>query len=65
MRTETTGGGEMTENRTRRDMATQSNVPETEREVKDQLPWLIRNLRQKHQEQAEGSPTQDSREQTQ
>jgi len=55
----------MTENKTRRDTATQANVPETEQQVKDPLPWLIQNLRQKHQELTEASRTQDPREQTQ
>jgi hypothetical protein len=55
----------MTESNPRRDSATQSNVPKTEPETKDPLPWLIRSLRQKNQELRERSRVQDSREQTQ
>ena len=53
----------MTDNRTRRDTANQANVPEAEREGKDPLPWLIRNLREKNEALAEQSRVTDPSEQ--
>jgi hypothetical protein len=58
----------MKENNPRFDTANQSNqsnLPEMEQARKDPLPWLIRNLRQRHQELTEGSQVKDPREQTQ
>lgn len=49
----------MTENKPRRDTANQAKVPEAEREGKDPLPWLIRNLRQKNEALAEQSQVID------
>ena len=55
----------MTEDKPCCDKVNHSTVRETERERKDPLPWLICNLRQKHQQLTEESRANDAREQKQ